>query len=551
MKTTIPSGKQWICTFPGCTESSPKTHYNCYSHVWDAHLRHIISFQTIGFKKAPSYKKLPDRKAVRKLCENYMQKLNKSQSYDFNSPNPLTNSNCLLLDTKTPLNNCLFDSEELIVTDKQLTTQTLNIQNSSSFSPLVQQFDWNINQNSEYNTLPSIPFIQIEILQNALKRLHVAGEILAENGFLQRSDSKLKTSIEPLTNSLQKLLKLVGVQYNYKEDNTVKYGFIAQEVNKTCPELAPNGTSLDVVGILPIIIESLKEINLYINDTSEIKQQVTITLEYIDSIKKCIENTEEKQQPITQSHKFHFSVGPAVLTAPLAVGTTAISIWTIFALPKLPGIWVLLFITSACLWVSFWRTRNEIHKNIKNVKLYWTTNNTACLWCLLFLTLLSVSVSLVMGVVGVIICGCGIIVVGLVIGIARWAPKKYGCTLEIVLTILVAFMVLFFLIIGGMLLAQPGFECYLNGNHSEMTILLKQNITMEQLGVNKLPWNCWSDNLLVYGTLPTGISIGHDETPYIYGKVEIPFEDTKVDIYVKCVDAIKFYCSTVNFKYEA
>ena len=70
--TKPPRKKLWKCNFPGCTEP-PKTHYNCHSHVWDAHVRHQLSpdnpISTVV------YKKLPDRGAVKTLCRQYMTEL--------------------------------------------------------------------------------------------------------------------------------------------------------------------------------------------------------------------------------------------------------------------------------------------------------------------------------------------------------------------------------------------------------------------------------------------------------------------------------------------
>ena len=51
----------------------PKTHYNCHSHVWDAHVRHQLppDHPLAQFV----YKKLPDRTVVKGLCRAYMVEL--------------------------------------------------------------------------------------------------------------------------------------------------------------------------------------------------------------------------------------------------------------------------------------------------------------------------------------------------------------------------------------------------------------------------------------------------------------------------------------------
>ena len=60
-----PRKKLWQCVYPGCTEP-PKTHYNCHSHVWDAHVRHQLPPDHPLSQFV--YKKLPDRNAVKGLC---------------------------------------------------------------------------------------------------------------------------------------------------------------------------------------------------------------------------------------------------------------------------------------------------------------------------------------------------------------------------------------------------------------------------------------------------------------------------------------------------
>ena len=72
-----PRKKLWKCTFPGCTEP-PKTHYNCYSHVWDSHIRHSLPQDNpLG---AVVYKKIADKVQVKELCKQYMIELDDSNA---------------------------------------------------------------------------------------------------------------------------------------------------------------------------------------------------------------------------------------------------------------------------------------------------------------------------------------------------------------------------------------------------------------------------------------------------------------------------------------
>ncbi|ELP84704.1 hypothetical protein EIN_173790 [Entamoeba invadens IP1] len=556
LKKNMKSSKQWVCTFPGCSQTK-MTRYNAASHVWDAHLRHVISVTSVGFQKAPSYKKLSDRKAVKSLVESYMSKVFEKSDEQNAPPNEVqmppnfvqpNTANVAAISGGFDANEqSIFNSSNIINFNTVLNQPMPNSLLVNNYADMVQQNLEDSKHHFESIELNNEPkFVKVEMV-NAVRRLCVFGEVLAESGYLQRSDARFKTAIEPIKNGLEKLIELVGVKYNYKGDKTTRVGFLAQDVEKVFPEIAPKGVMVDPAAILPVIVEALKEINEGVTDHTHNEELHTKISELISSIEnlKIMEDAMTEQK--TQKSRFEFSLGPAVLTGPLAVGFTAISIWVIFALPKLPGIWTVLFLASSCLWVSFWRKYKEVKTSIKNIKLYWTTVNTASLAFIGFITLISVALSLVIGTLGLFIGVFGFLSVGLFVGGSVLAPKRLGCTLEIITTIVIAFLVLLFLITGGMILTQPGFECTLHGIHGNFIEEIEVGKNMEQLLVNKLPWNCWSDGMTINGKLPEGISVGHDESSYIYGVVKHPFNESTVQVYVRCVDAINFFCASVKF----
>ncbi|MAJ58149.1 MAG: hypothetical protein CMI74_08850 [Candidatus Pelagibacter sp.] len=94
-----------------------------------------------------------------------------------------------------------------------------------------------------------------------------AGDIVA---FGSPSDVSLKENIKPIQNALNKVEKLQGVAFNWKESDSVlnikeDIGFIAQDVQKVLPELVrknENGKlSLRHQGIIPILLEAIKELS--------------------------------------------------------------------------------------------------------------------------------------------------------------------------------------------------------------------------------------------------------------------------------------------------
>ena len=80
------------------------------------------------------------------------------------------------------------------------------------------------------------------------------------------SDIRLKENVEPLNDSLEKLLQLSGVTYNWIGQEEKRIGFIAQDVEKIIPELVftNNNTEEKIKGIhqdnlTAILVEAIKE----------------------------------------------------------------------------------------------------------------------------------------------------------------------------------------------------------------------------------------------------------------------------------------------------
>lgn len=90
------------------------------------------------------------------------------------------------------------------------------------------------------------------------------------NGTTYASDGRYKKNIEPLQESLEKVLQLQGVSYEMKADEFPKehfdtatqVGLIAQDVEKIVPEVVtegPNGyKAIDYAKLVPLLIESIK-----------------------------------------------------------------------------------------------------------------------------------------------------------------------------------------------------------------------------------------------------------------------------------------------------
>jgi len=92
-----------------------------------------------------------------------------------------------------------------------------------------------------------------------------SGDIVA---FGSPSDKTLKENIKPIENALDKVNKLEGVEFNWKEQGITNLnediGFIAQDVQEVLPQLVrknENGKlSLRHQGIVPVLVEAIKEL---------------------------------------------------------------------------------------------------------------------------------------------------------------------------------------------------------------------------------------------------------------------------------------------------
>ncbi|MEN8250552.1 MAG: tail fiber domain-containing protein [Bacteroidota bacterium] len=109
---------------------------------------------------------------------------------------------------------------------------------------------------------------------------YIYGKYIYQNGSQVTSDLRLKENIRDLPNSLEKLKSIRGVKFDFispeeSETNQARkdemeymdknrYGFIAQEIMEIFPDLVKydeeiDQYSVDYMGIIPILVESVKE----------------------------------------------------------------------------------------------------------------------------------------------------------------------------------------------------------------------------------------------------------------------------------------------------
>ncbi|NBR15625.1 MAG: tail fiber domain-containing protein, partial [Crocinitomicaceae bacterium] len=109
------------------------------------------------------------------------------------------------------------------------------------------------------------------------------------------SDQSIKTNVNNLTGSLEKVLAMRGVSFNwnqnllpeYELDNTEHVGFIAQEINAVDPRLTfisdENLMHVDYNKIVPIAVEAIQELNSQIAQRDSVINSLNDRLTHLES----------------------------------------------------------------------------------------------------------------------------------------------------------------------------------------------------------------------------------------------------------------------------
>lgn len=107
---------------------------------------------------------------------------------------------------------------------------------------------------------------------NPSYKLQVNGQVAGTSAYVNTSDGKYKTNVQPIGSALEKLLLLQGVSYDWKTeefpeknfDARKQLGFIAQEVEPIVPEavsITKEGDyGLSYSTFIPLLVEAIKEL---------------------------------------------------------------------------------------------------------------------------------------------------------------------------------------------------------------------------------------------------------------------------------------------------
>ncbi|MEP4534996.1 MAG: tail fiber domain-containing protein, partial [Cyclobacteriaceae bacterium] len=115
------------------------------------------------------------------------------------------------------------------------------------------------------------------------------------------SDRRLKTDIDTLQNSMESLQKLTGYSYFLKEDSLKEdrqYGVMAQDIEEILPDLLVHRhdgyLGVDYQGLIPVLIEALKEQSLIIDELkTKVSEESAKSERYEDRISELEASVEQ------------------------------------------------------------------------------------------------------------------------------------------------------------------------------------------------------------------------------------------------------------------
>ena len=106
-------------------------------------------------------------------------------------------------------------------------------------------------------------------------KLDVNGTIRATGDVIAYSDERVKENIKTIDNSLEKVNKLRGVEFNKIGEDKKSIGVIAQEIEKVLPEVVrTDGEGMKSVAygnVVGVLIEAIKELNKEVEELKKSK----------------------------------------------------------------------------------------------------------------------------------------------------------------------------------------------------------------------------------------------------------------------------------------
>jgi hypothetical protein len=136
-----------------------------------------------------------------------------------------------------------------------------------------------------------------------------SGTAMYAPAFYYNSDESLKKDVKTISNALDDVLKLRGVEFNWRKDGKADFGVVAQEVEKVYPELVSTDEitglkSVEYGNLIGPIIEAIRELTGMVESVlavvGEIKDKLLSHDSQIDSLKATVAAQQEAIDALQQ-----------------------------------------------------------------------------------------------------------------------------------------------------------------------------------------------------------------------------------------------------------
>ncbi|WP_157678744.1 tail fiber domain-containing protein [Bdellovibrio bacteriovorus] len=141
-------------------------------------------------------------------------------------------------------------------------------------------------------------------------KMHVNGTVAGTAAYVNTSDERLKKNISVIPGALEKILRLNGVYFDWRQDEYPEWNFeqrhdvgvLAQEVEKVFPEAVRTDEkgykAVAYSKLVPPLIEATKEINgkceMNVAQIRDLQDKVTVLQKENEELKKRLSAIEEK-----------------------------------------------------------------------------------------------------------------------------------------------------------------------------------------------------------------------------------------------------------------
>lgn len=178
------------------------------------------------------------------------------------------------LDTKAKLTDPtqVITAQEFIGGGSQLTgvvatqTDAVKTQSNNTNAPYFLTFVQNNNGSGGYESVGTDEGIYFNPGTNLLT---ILGNVSATD-FNSTSDKRLKNNIKELREGCSTVALLNPVSFEYKENNKLSYGLVAQELEKVLPELVSEREdgfkAVSYIPLISILITAVKELDARVQE---------------------------------------------------------------------------------------------------------------------------------------------------------------------------------------------------------------------------------------------------------------------------------------------